>query len=349
VAYRIQIALGAWLATMIAGGAQCPRSFVWSEPAPPPPLLSPAPTLQEIMSVVNANAARVRSFTIQNATLSGSGFPNLQASIFAERPRRFRLRASHVLSSGAELDLGSNDELIWFWMRRSDPKEMYFCRHDQLAGSPIQRMLPMRPERIIDAFGLATFDPADSHQPPTPHGAGQLQIRSTIEGPEGPTTRVAIVDSRMGWILEQHLYDASGKHLASVRSSQYALDPTSAAYLPRHIELESPEAQMTLAIDIGYWQTNQLIGPQTWMKPEEPGYRNVDLANVGALPGRMPTSPAVNSRIASPPNDAARNYAPPNQSQQNYAPPNYAPATLAPQPGVPRVAPAAPLRGLPRY
>ncbi len=272
------------LLLVVCCGAQC-NHWLWLQPPMVlTPVLSPSPTRDEIIHVVNSNTDRVHTLSTNSASLDGPGFPSLRASLFVERPGRFRISASHVVT-GKELDLGSNDELFWMWVKRGQPPAMYFCRHDQFAGSQMQRMIPLRPEQIVEAFGLIRFDPSGSHEGPFPSGPGRLQMRSVIEGANGPMTRITVVDDKMGWPLEQHLYDQTGKHLATVRTSGHTLDPMSGAYLPHKIEMQWPEAQLSLTIDVHRYQVNQPTRAAVWTKPEEPGFPNVDLANTGALNG----------------------------------------------------------------
>ncbi len=281
--HPIRNSFGLVLLLAVCGGAQCPQQ-IWRQQPTVLPILSPAPTRDEIIRTVNRNTDQVRSLSTNSATLDGPGFPSLRASLFVERPGRFRISASHVVT-GKELDLGSNDELFWMWIRRSQPPAMYFCRHDRFAGSRMQRMIPLRPEQIVEAFGLIRFDPDGSHEGPFPSGPDRLQMRSVIEGASGPMTRIVVVDAKMGWPLEQHLYDQSGKYLATVRASGHRLDPASGAYLPHNIEMQWPQAQLSLSINVRHYRVNQPIPPEVWTKPEEPGFRNVDLANTGALGG----------------------------------------------------------------
>ena len=95
-----------------------------------------------------------------------------RANIALERPRRFRLRADTMIT-GPEVDLGSNDELFWFWVRRSPEPAVYFCRHDQFSSSVARQVLPVEPEWLIDALGVATLDPAGDHSGPVAVGQGR--------------------------------------------------------------------------------------------------------------------------------------------------------------------------------
>jgi hypothetical protein len=283
---------------LVAGGASDCQNRLW-RPALPPPVLSASPTLDEIAGVINANTFRVQSLSTSHAALQGAGFPSLRADLFVEKPGRFRLRAAHSFT-GSEMDLGSNDELFWLWLKRSEPKAFFYCRHDQYAGSAMQRLIPLRPEQIIEAFGLPTIDPQGQHEGPLRVAPGRLQIRSVVAGPDGPLVRTTIVDDRMGWVLEQQLADQHGRLLASVKTSRHRRDPLTPVTLPHTIELSLPEAKLAVTIDVERYDVNAPIRPDVWDKPEEPNYPNVNLADPNrAVPAttarttnRSPSSPA---------------------------------------------------------
>ena len=195
-----------WLLLLCTGllalsGASCPRT--WERYINPlPRVLPPSPTLEQVIDVVNRNSSQIRAFSTNHASLSGSGFPSLGASVAFERPRRFRLRAGTGLT-GTEIDLGSNDELFWFWMRRNQPPAIYYCRHDQFATSQARLTTPFEPGWLIEALGVMEFDPALPHQGPQPLPDERLRIDAIRNTPEGPLTKITILDSSQGWVLEQ--------------------------------------------------------------------------------------------------------------------------------------------------
>ena len=92
-----------------------------------PRVLPASPTLEQVMTVVNRNSQLVHSFTADQAEIAVDGAPKLRANMAMTRPNNFRLQAG-TLITGPELDLGSNDELFWFWVRRDDSNAVYYCR-----------------------------------------------------------------------------------------------------------------------------------------------------------------------------------------------------------------------------
>jgi hypothetical protein len=187
------LALAAVVTLVAASGASCP-SFVNCYSPPMVRVLPTAPTLADVMTAVNDNSAKVTSLYTTDASIYVPGAPTLRANLAVERPRKFRLRADTALS-GSEVDLGSNDELFWFWIRRSEPPALYLCRHDQFAASAARQIVPVEPEWLIEALGVTTLDPALRHEGPSPVGQGRLRIVTHLPGPQGDLQRVMIVDA----------------------------------------------------------------------------------------------------------------------------------------------------------
>ena len=293
-------------------GASCPQ-FLQQYTYQPPRLLpaQPAlPTLQQVMAVVDQNNARIQSFLANNATVGGPDFPNLRASVAFQRPRRFRLRAETGLT-GPELDLGSNDEMFWFWVRREQPPTLYYCRHDQYAFSPARHTLPIQPEWLIEAMGIAPFDPALPQQGPYPPPNDRLEIRTVRDTPEGPTTKITILDGSQGWILEQRILDSRGQLLARSMSGNHRRDPLTGLVMPSVVQVDCPPARFSMRIDLGNVEINPRLDDRggLWTMPRYPNVRLVNLAdpnamNLQPIPAPQPVAvpqPAASGQFQAPP------------------------------------------------
>lgn len=245
-------------------------------------VLPATPTTADIVNVINTNTNLVRSIYSTDASLSAPLTPTLRATLAIERPRRLRLRAETALT-GPELDVGSNDQLFWLWMKRQSPPSLFYCRHEQYAQSAARQMFPVQPEWLIDALGLPTLDPAAPHQGPIAVDKGKLKLQSPVAGPFGPQTRSIVIDAARGWILEQQLYDAAGQLLATSRTSNHTRDPASGATLPRHIEIQWPATQFQANIDFRSIQVNTLLGAQAALfeLPQMGNTPAIDLAAPG--------------------------------------------------------------------
>ena len=248
------------------------------------------PTLDEMAQVLNAKAARVWQLSTENATVSAGDLLTLRANISLERPTRFRLQGK---AFGPAVDLGSNDELIWFWAKSNPDNAVYYARHDQLGGvngAPI----PIEATWLIDAFGLVELRPNDLHEGPYDRGNGQIEIRSTLRHAHGINLyRSIVVDSTYGWVTEQRISDGSGQVLAEVYASDHRYDHGAAVSLPHRIRISLPPVQVSFQMEVSSYLVNQLReDPATlWTMPNYDGYRIINLAEEG-LPGSVvsPTS-----------------------------------------------------------
>lgn len=295
--YRTAVLLTCLVGLVSLSGASCPSmrrpidDFANLAPA-----LPASPTLEQVVQAVNGNSSQIRTFSAPQASLSGTGFPTLQATVAFERPLRLRVRAGTGIL-GEELDLGSNDELFWFWARRGQPPAVFFCRHEQFASSPVRQTLVIDPYWLVEAMGIAELDPALPHQGPYARQDGRLEIRTLRQTPAGPSTKITVLDRTHALVLEQHVFDSRNQLLASAIASQHRRDPLSGLAMPTVIDIRLPPQQTTLRLSLGNVQINRpLPNPdQLWAMPAGDGRMPIDLCNPNQAtpPGAQP--PAVSS------------------------------------------------------
>ena len=284
------------LSTM--SGCRWNEWFRRNQPEPPPILFNALPTRDEAVAAINANSARIQSLQTQGATVSVPGAPAIGAEIALEKPKNFRFRAGTSLL-GPELDLGSNSEFFWFWAARAPEPHVFFARHDLFRESRARQMLPIEPTWLIEALGVVEVDPATIEGEPILAGDDRVELRTTLQAAAGQFTRQMLIHGKLGWILEQHLYDGRGQLVASARSSQHQYYHLDGVSLPRRIEVQVPQGQMRFQLDIGQWAINQAPpeGQALYDLPRAQlgNYRFIDMADPTFIP------PAATIPIDSPP------------------------------------------------
>ena len=258
-----------------------------------PPVLPATPSLEQVVQVVNSNSGQIHSFSTDQAVLSVEGMPSLRTSVAFERPRRLRLRAG-LGFGGTELDVGSNDELFWMWIKRQPP--LYYCRHDQFATSPARRMLPIEPGWLIEAMGITELDPASLDRNLRVLPGGRLEIATTRQTVDGPARKLTMVDGSTGAVLEQSVFDTRGLLVARATASRHRRDPLTGRIMPRVVEIECPRAQFSIRLDLGNVAINRpLENPgELWAMPALADCPMVDLGNPNfQLPPIAPPPPAA--------------------------------------------------------
>ena len=296
------------LVVFCGAGATCNRPFrnPFAPIGPPAPeVLLGGCSIDQVVAAVNQNASRIVSYQTNNASITVPGMPEiplLRGNIAARQPGKVRLQASTALT-GPEVDLGANDELFWFWVKRNEPPALYFSRHDQFAGSAARQVMPIEPAWFLDALGMMQFSPNDRHEGPFPKGDRKIEIRSIIQARGVQMSKSTIIDARRAWVLEQHVYDATGTLVASTRARNHRYYPAVGASLPQDIDLNLPAAQLSLSIDVGTVQLNVMTdNPALWSLPVLSSYPQIDLGT--ALPGSVAPMGSVGSNdwttLASP-------------------------------------------------
>lgn len=148
-------------------------------------------------------------------------------------------------------------------------------------------MLGVDPHWLIDALGLARFEPADQHEGPYADQPGRLKIVSKIQTAAGPVTKMTSIDEKYGWVLEQHVYDVHARLVASSAASEHRYYHLPGVSLPHRVEIQlippAESAQGTplqFVLQISDYAINQLgvDTAQLWTMPQLDGYPMVDLA-----------------------------------------------------------------------
>ncbi|MCH2180591.1 MAG: hypothetical protein MK108_01170 [Mariniblastus sp.] len=273
-----------------------------------PVVFQTAPDQYDLLQHLQAQSDRAQQIEA-DIKVSMDGMPSLRGTMVVERPYNLRLKAGLMGLTEMGVDVGSNEELFWVWSKvptADNPSAIYYARHSEYQASSMRQAIPLEPSWIIDALGLVRFSPADQHAGPFPRSDGQLEIRSTIATPQGPTIRVCVVDPSHGYISQQAFYDKNHQLVAYLNSTCYQYESESGVSLPRHIELFVRQADgqtMKLVIDANSYRVNSIYGDRSrlWSMPNPGDVQMVDIAAL-ASPATGGSAPQASpSELARPP------------------------------------------------
>ncbi|MCC6421100.1 MAG: hypothetical protein IT429_22925, partial [Gemmataceae bacterium] len=126
-------------------------------PSVPPQASTQVPTVKALVDYMDNNAQLVQGLASDDVTLSVhqglKPIPNLRARLACQRPRNFRLTAE--LLSSTEVDIGSNQQEFWFWLKRAEPPAQYFCTYQDLSAGRVRVLpFPFQPEWVAETLGV---------------------------------------------------------------------------------------------------------------------------------------------------------------------------------------------------
>jgi hypothetical protein len=267
--------------TSVQSGCAWTRNLCGLQPPPAPCVLTADASKEEIVAYLNDNTHKLTSWKTDKATIwtrGKGGIPvRVGATVAVESPRNFRLIAQSVM--GNEVDLGSNQEHFWFWNKHNDEKHVFRARHDE-PGKLRRFPIPFQPDWIIEALGVIDIDEEEVTMQPGQPGSNTVVFMADRVSPQGFKIRkVTVVDTCRGVVREHGLYDARGQLIARAILSDHVRDRATQAVLPRQIELDWPQAQLGMTMNLSDIEVNPArIPADIWAVPHITGYSVFDLS-----------------------------------------------------------------------
>ncbi len=231
---------------------------------------------EEIVDYVNQHIEPIRSWQSTTARVHVSGMPPvpLKAMIAVEQPKKLRVTVSMGLSGQDEFAVGSNQERLWFFMRRMEPKEILTVRHEELERLQNQMPIPFQPDWLMEVLNVSTIDASSASLVRDPDNPYIVKLISHHTNAQGAEVRKSLtVDLRKGEIREHELFDAEHRLIASAELSDYKQFPNTKARLPYSIRLRLPEQDQSVHIELRSVEINPPQLPSNlWAVPQMAGY-----------------------------------------------------------------------------
>jgi hypothetical protein len=276
-----------------------------SKPNPAPPTaVGGAPKADNLVSYLNRQAdllATIQSEDVDlTVTAQGKRLPGLRCFMVCEKPRSFRLTGAAV---GTDyVDIGSNNDQFWFWVKDGEAPPLYYCSYvDYEKG--VKLPLPFQPEWVVQALGMAKYDPNKPYKIEAKGNTYELIEETTIQGM--PVKKITIFNARNSndpaqpQVLGHVVQDAAtGKIIcqATIRRVRAANFQTQqgqgTVFYPSDVQLEWPSEQLIMTMKIGRTTVNQKISNEEvaryFSRPNWDGLKKIDLAHLP--PSGNPTS-----------------------------------------------------------
>ena len=276
---------------------------------PTPTIFEQPLTQTQLLEHLKRQSESVRQIQA-DVRVSMDGVPSLRGTLAVERPNRVRLKAGLMGVNELGVDVGSNEEVFWFWARAAMPGQtnaIYYARHDQFRTSQMGRSIPLEPQWLVDALGLIDIGPGDSIQGPSIRRDGRWEFYWTRATVTGPAQRVLVVNPQQGTVVQQAFYDQAGQLVAYINSLRHEFDKEHGVFLPRRMELFVPQpsgSPMKLVVDASDYRINAMYGDgsRLWSMPNPGDVPLVNLSEIGTEQAdrrlQMETAPGYADRTS---------------------------------------------------
>lgn len=242
---------------------------------------------EDFLTSWNANADRIESLVCDSVDVDGrsQGQPySLNARLAYQRSQQFRLLGKFAGKS--EVDLGSNDDEIWFWIARAQPPAVYYVKRRDLERMNLQ--MPFQPDWIVEAMGVKPLKVKDYHE--TTGAADQLFFVAEQKAPSGETVTKRVVVNRQTRRVEAfELFNDHQKLLARADILEYHEDP-GGLFVPRKIKIDWPDAEtkLTLTMSRRAIQFNSISADWAQKLFQRGEYTNTEVIDLARASSRRP-------------------------------------------------------------
>lgn len=250
------------------------------------------PSVAALVNYLNDNADRVRTLRCEDLDLTcsqGSQSIGLRGKMVMQRPRGLRMSADSL--GNRIVDLGSNDQEFWYWVKQAEPPYQFFCAYRDLQEGRVKHMpFPFQPEWVQEALGLGSYGPPERfkldlsdpetyrlvEQTRSPQGAPVKKIIVLRRRPVNPPTPQAT-----DYIL---LDETTGKEICVARIADVQEDRATGARVPRRIEFRWPSQRLKMAMVLNGLAVNPSVPATAFVRQPLQGVPSLNLAN-GQLEG----------------------------------------------------------------
>jgi hypothetical protein len=252
------------------------------------------PTKERLVEYLNENSKRVDS--LRSSSISLTCYyrllppMGLEAKMVCEKPRNLRLAA--LSGVGTEVDLGSNAQEFWWWIKRGPPYQFYCSYKDLEEGRVREVPFPFQPEWIMEAMGIGNYGTPDQYLAVVPERDGRVKLVRRVRSPQGTDIlKVIVFNGRqtdvakgVAQVVQHQLIDEKTKTLlVSAQISKVQVDPAGGGVLPRVMTLDWPAERLKLTMNFDNLVVNAPIqGREVFARTQISNVQPVDLAR---LPG----------------------------------------------------------------
>ncbi len=251
------------------------------------PISLDRPTPQGLVAYLNDNARRVQTLECRDLSIDckqgNDTAPGLSGIMVCQKPRNFRLTAKVV--SQPAVDVGSNEQEFWYWIKNAEPPYVYHCSYQDLAKGNVSMPFPFQPDMIMAALGMSEYDEHKQYEVKV--GTKTVELIEAGTSPQGQPIQKVVVFTRAhvtgdrpqitGYIIR----DAQGREVCSAVISQVQTIQETGAVIPRRVKFLWPSQRIEMALKLDGVRVAP-IDPQRaevlFSRKNLSGYESYDLA-----------------------------------------------------------------------
>lgn len=236
--------------------------------------IAAAQDAKSVVERINANNAKIKSLVmdIENVMQKRNMTFTAHGRIFYEKDKNLRMTATQDVSGQQACDIGSNDGYFWFWVRKLDPRTMYFSAYKDLYRTGLRDSL--HPLWLIESLSIGQVDIGSSK---VYNSGGYAVAVRNAKNPRGePCLRMTYCDPAKPAIAGHRVYDSNQQILSTVEVQDW-FSTNAKVYIPRVIVVGWKTEGIRVTQTFSNLKVNVPIPADTWKMPR----MEVQVVNMG--------------------------------------------------------------------
>lgn len=211
---------------------------------------------------INQNNDRIHSLSYSKVKiyLKKGFWIKTKAKLYFKQEKNIRIIIENFF--GKQIDIGSNEELFWFWSSFMTPPTYYFSRHQDLNKTNLKT--PLNPNWIIESMGFKSIEVKNIVFIKTEQYQGIKQIRSSSSGEN--ISIITLIDPLKRIVVKKFLCDSDNQVIATVEYKNYiSIDDIK---IPDHIIINCYSENIFMEWKITEIKLNIPIKEDIWIMPK---------------------------------------------------------------------------------
>lgn len=213
---------------------------------------------------INKRNEQIKSIFVENMTIKVKQNMTIvvHGRLAMQKKNLFRLNVWHDVF-GQEMDIGSNDEVFWFWSKRMENPALYYAKHENLSKTLLKT--PLNPAWLMESLNLDIISTDNIEVAKFKNFWALIQPRTSALGEN--VTVVTLIDPQKTAVVGRYLYNNQGKLSASTETQEFTIDSKTGALIPKKLFIIWYEEGVTMEWELKNSQINVGIPQKFWVMP----------------------------------------------------------------------------------
>lgn len=224
---------------------------------------------ENVIDTINQRVSQITSLSGKTYNVGRKGFVVVSSTgdLYYQKPHNFRMINIANVGKNLALDMGSTQDVFWFWSKNVKPTALYWCRHADLYKARLEESL--HPLWLIEILGVNPIDITDANVYTEDNFTMVAQARMAPGGKQ--VIKLTKIDTANNVVTGHYIYTVRKTLVSSCEIKSF-----NQMGIPRECEIEWPQERVSIKFTLGDVIINpDLSNEAYWKFPDYKPVKNL--------------------------------------------------------------------------